>query len=63
MNKFGTIYKGYRNPMAKLNKRIVKEIREEYAAGGISHAALAKKYNISSSNVGRIIRHEIWTEC
>lgn len=45
---------------AKLTEKIVREIRERYAAGGVTHGALAADYGIGISHVGAVIRREIW---
>lgn len=52
--------KGHMHPGSKLTWRMVEEIREEYDNGGTSYSKLAKKYNISSGNIGRIVRKELW---
>jgi len=53
---------GSKNPSAKLTWKLVRQIREEHAETGMSHKKLAKKYNISSSTIGRVIRRESWVE-
>lgn len=45
---------------AKLNFETAELIREEYKAGGTSHAKLAKKYNVSPATIGLIINNKIW---
>ncbi len=52
--------RGSKNPSAKLNWQIVKEIRKEYESIKISYVKLAKKYHVDASTIGRIIRKEIW---
>lgn len=49
--------RGEVNPRAKLTNVQAKEIRERYARGGITQAALAREYGIAQPGVGRIIRH------
>jgi hypothetical protein len=39
---------------------IVQEIRNAYAAGGVSQATLAARYGISAKRLARIIRGETW---
>lgn len=48
--------KGKRSAKAKLSDAQAEVIRNEYAAGGISHAALAVKHGASKRTVGRIIQ-------
>lgn len=45
---------------AKLTPVKVVEIRERYAAGGITQGALAREYQLSVVQIGRIIRQEVW---
>lgn len=52
---------GSANKTAKLNEEIVKFIREEYSTGESSYPKLAKKYNISTSNIYSIIKKQTWT--
>lgn len=51
---------GEKNPAAKLNQEIVKEIRSKYTLGGYLYKDLADEYKISKSLVGAIIRNETW---
>lgn len=45
---------------AKLTERKIREIREKYAAGDITHRRLAVEYGVTHSVIGRIIRREKW---
>lgn len=56
------ILKGIKHPNSKLTWKMVREMREDHAKGGMSYPQLAKKYRISKSAVGRIIRREAWIE-
>lgn len=47
--------RGERNGAAKLTDRQVEELRARYAAGGVSHRALALEYGVSESGVGAIV--------
>jgi len=49
---------GNTNPSAKLTKKIAEEIRAEYAKGYSTQESLAKKYKVSSSAIGKILRRE-----
>ena len=53
---------GSKNPASKLTWKIVDEIRKEYKKGYSTHESLAKKYNISSSTIGRLLRRETWVK-
>lgn len=50
--------KGKRSPNASLSDGAVATIRAEYAAGGISWAALGTRHGLSKRSVGRIVRGE-----
>jgi hypothetical protein len=50
---------GEKNPAAKLTEEIVKQIRNDYKHIK-SYLLLGIKYNIGSSQIGRIIRNECW---
>lgn len=52
---------GERNRAAKLSADIVLDIRREYAAGGITHQALADRHGVSQPLIGMIVRRKIWT--
>lgn len=45
---------------AKLTVAIVREIRQRYAAGGITMKRLAIEYNVHETNIGFIIKHITW---
>ncbi len=51
---------GELNPMAKLIPNQVREIRQRYAAGGISLSALGREYKVDTRTISRIIRCEAW---
>ena len=51
---------GERNGAHKLTEKNVKDIRERYAKGGVTHRLLAKDYNVSHVLIGYVIRQEIW---
>ena len=55
----GPSMKGSTNPNAKLTEDDVIDIRMAYAEGKTA-VDLAKKYNISRSNIGTIVRGENW---
>lgn len=52
--------RGERQGSAKLTEAKVREIRQRFAAGGISQTALAAEYGVDRSTVGWIIRGKHW---
>lgn len=46
----------------KLNAQTVKDLKEDYYYKQMSYSQLAKKYNISKSTVGDIIRGKTWKQ-
>jgi hypothetical protein len=52
--------RGERHGIAKVTAEVVRAIRSEYAAGGVSQSALAKKHGLGQMQVSRIIRRERW---
>ena len=57
----GRAPRGEAHGEAKLTAEQVLELRATYAAGGVSYSQLASRYGIRKSNVGAIVRQEIWT--
>jgi len=53
---------GDKNPSAKLNWDIVREIRELYKLGNTSYRKLAKEYNVSNFTIECIIKYKTWKE-
>jgi len=51
---------GVDSPHAKLNDKDVLEIRAAYAAGGITMKKIAFKYEVSHSQIRRIIQRQTW---
>lgn len=51
---------GERNPHAKVTEEWVREIRERYAAGGVTQEKLAVEYGITRSAVSRIVTGSNW---
>ena len=56
----GVSHQGTLNPGTKVTEAQVLAIRAEYAEGA-SKAALGRRYDISESNIRRIVRRETWT--
>lgn len=52
--------RGSRNGAARLTEEKVAAIRAEFAAGGVTRGALAQKYGVNRSTVGRIISGRYW---
>ena len=53
---------GERHPQAKLTCFDVKDIRDKYSNGGVTYKELAKKYDISQTHIGQIVRGENWKD-
>jgi DNA-binding MarR family transcriptional regulator len=51
-----------RMPSARLTMPQVREIRERYAAGGVTQKELAKEYGISPTQVNHLINHKTYEE-
>lgn len=47
-------------PWAKLDHALAKQIRARYAAGGTTHRALGREFNVHHSQIGVIVRGEAW---
>jgi HNH endonuclease/helix-turn-helix protein len=52
--------KGEDSVSSKLTEVEVREIKETYAAGGITHRELAKRYGVSRPHIGDIINGSRW---
>lgn len=52
--------KGEQHGCAKLTESQVIEIRNRYAAEGISHKKLAKEYNVNENTICKIIIRKTW---
>ena len=52
--------KGIRNCKSKLNDKLVREIRVEYALGTTSTIKLARKHGVSQSLISHITNNRIW---
>jgi hypothetical protein len=59
---YGLNAHGERVNTAKLTWNDVAQIREQYAAGGVSYQTLAKQYEVSKSAIANIILHRTWNE-
>lgn len=51
---------GAAHPQATVTDDIVRSLRQRYATGGSTYAALAKDFGISVVTVSRIIRYKTW---
>lgn len=56
----GCMRRGSEHGMAKMTEEMVRAIRREYAAGGITMKALGRRYGVSFTSVQRAIRRETW---
>jgi hypothetical protein len=56
----GGAHQGEKNGLAKLTESAVLEIRETYAAGGVTLAQLATKHRTQLSNISGIVRGKSW---
>lgn len=52
--------KGSANPAAKINEEVVRAIRDEYKTEHTPQRSLAKRYNLSQSQVNEIILFKSW---
>jgi len=57
----GTVLYGTRNPMARLTPAAVVTIRRLYAQGGVTQAALAAEFGVTTMTINRAVRHQLWT--
>lgn len=53
--------RGERGGKAKLTNTDVQAIRSEYDSGGISHAALARRFGVCETSIRNIINRKTWT--
>lgn len=53
--------RGADNNKAKMTAAQVVEIRERYAAGGVTYTALAAEFGISRASLARIVHGDVWT--
>lgn len=56
----GTTPKGERNPQAKLTREAVTELRNQRAKTGMSYAALARRFGVSTMTAFRAATGEAW---
>lgn len=56
----GTHRHGEDHANAKLTENKVREIREKYAAGGVSYTALAHEYGLCVATVSQVCRRVTW---
>jgi len=61
-NKIEIATRGESNPSSILNWKKVREIREKYNSGKYSQRQLYKEYEISKSQVNKIINNKCWKE-
>lgn len=54
------VSRGQNHHKAKLTDDMVREIRGRYAAGGVSHRALAREYGVTKPVITYIIHRRIW---
>lgn len=52
--------RGAANVQAKLSDAVVIEIRESYAAGGVTYFDLAARHGVNYATIGQIVRGEHW---
>jgi hypothetical protein len=60
-DRHGTSIRGERHPCHVLSDEKVIEMRTAYANGGVTQAALGRRYGIHEETVGLIIRRRIWS--
>ncbi len=54
------VLRGSRHASSKLTEEIVLNIRSAYAAGGVTHQELGKRYGVHASTICKIIRRIMW---
>lgn len=52
--------KGERHPKAKVTEAVVRSIRRDFAAGGVSKSELARRYKLANRTAHAIISGETW---
>jgi len=52
--------RGERNSFSKLTDSIVREIRAEYATGGVTLKALGDRYGVHKTGIHKIVKGETW---
>ena len=52
--------RGSEHHAAKFTEKIVREIREQYAAGGCSYGSLARRHGVKPDAIGKLVRRERW---
>lgn len=52
--------KGECNGKAKLNRKLVREIRDLYKTGEFSHTGLAETFNVSKASIYYIVNNKSW---
>ena len=58
--KIGLAARGEKNPSAKLTTLNVLEIRKLYQAGGVTQKELGRRFGVTKTTAGNIIRRKIW---
>lgn len=56
----GTAPRGSRNPYARVNESMVKEIRNKHAGGDRTYRSLGLEYGIDETTVSLIVRRKTW---
>ena len=56
----GRMTRGERISWSILTERDVVEIRNRYAAGGITQTALAKEFGVHVATLSQVVRHKTW---
>jgi hypothetical protein len=59
--RFGTTIEGEKHGQAKLTEQLVRQIRSEYANGGVYQYELAEKYGVRQAHVARIVTGKSWS--
>lgn len=62
-NKISKANSGENNGCAKLNCKIIKEIRQKYEQNNITQKELSSLYSISKASVNHIVNYKSWKEC
>jgi hypothetical protein len=60
MRAHGTHRQGAKMHLAKLTDEIVLAIRAEYAAGGVTHRQLARKFGVAKTAIHNVLNRQTW---
>lgn len=62
LGRRAAFWRGKRSPNAALSDEMVRAIRDEYAAGGLSYGGISSRYGLSKRAVARLINLETYSD-